>query len=360
MARRKLSELAEEMAVNDVQENTEETTVQEEMPTTPETTEVQEPAVSTETVANTETRQSRSKSDSVPGRIITIDGRYRSEGDERANTLSELQRDFRRAKVLTGEIASVEFTSAKNPYAIIYRDDFKVIIPVSEIINENDFEDNAEGRMEMRRHLSAMLGAEIDYIIKGIDAKEQLVTASRREAMAIVRKKFYTSQFEGSQPLVAEGGLVEARIISVAFKRIQLEVFGVDVEVSVEETAWQWISDMRESFYVGAKTVVKVLELITDGEDIKLSVSIKQAQEDPYLSAKERFKNRSSYVGEIKAVNDLGVYVNLAPGLDCLCPYPDWVNVHLCPGAKVSVMVIYVDPERRRIRGRLLRVISVV
>jgi len=302
----------------------------------------------------------RKKPEFVPNRIITIDGRYRAEDDDRAGVISELQRDFRRAKVLTGEIASVEFTSDGNPYAIIYRDDFKVIIPINEIVDENNFEDNADGKQEMRRQLSAMLGAEIDYIIKGIDVKNQLITASRKDAMAVVRKKFFTTKAENGYPLVVEGCLVEARIISVAFKRVHIEIFGIDVQIPVEETSWQWISDMREFFYVGGKVVVKILELSKDGKDIAIKASIKQAQEDPYLSAAERFKAKSTYIGEVKAVNDMGVYVNLAPGLDCLCSHPDWAHVHLGPGSKVSVLIIYVDGERRRIRGRLLRVISVI
>ena len=208
--------------------------------------------------------------------------------------------------------------------------------------------------------ISSMMGGEIDYIIKGIDETEQLITASRLAAMESTRKRFYTAKFEGGHPLLVEGSLAEARVIAVGFRRLIVEVFGVDTLIPLDEISWKWIGDARDTFNVGSRVVVKLLKIEVGKKDVSVTASVKQATADPYKGASEKYKIRSSHVGEVAAMNDFGVYVYLPGGVDCLCPYPDWRNSNYAPGSRVAVMIINVNEEQHRIRGRLLRIISSV
>ena len=69
--------------------------------------------------------------------------------------------------------------------------------------------------------LGNMLGAEIDFVILGIDSKTRSVVASRREAMMRKRQLFYFSPDANGEYRVREGRVVQARVIAVADKSIR-------------------------------------------------------------------------------------------------------------------------------------------
>ena len=71
-----------------------------------------------------------------------------------------------------------------------------------------------------------MLGAEIDFIVKGIDSKSRSVVASRKDAMCKKRKIFYMDTDSAGMYRIYENRIVQARVIAVAEKVVRVEVFG--------------------------------------------------------------------------------------------------------------------------------------
>lgn len=100
-------------------------------------------------------------------------------------------------------IAISFFTEAGDAYDIvtiapgqentIYYKDLRVVIPVSEMMIQLSTEPNNYGEMAERQNkiLNNMLGCEVDFVVRGIDARTRSVVASRREAMLRKRKTFY-------------------------------------------------------------------------------------------------------------------------------------------------------------------------
>lgn len=67
----------------------------------------------------------------------------------------------------------------------------KVIIPVLEAIEEpEDYRGQPRGDV-LHYLLNKRLGAEVDYIVKGVDQENNVVAASRLEAMALKRREYY-------------------------------------------------------------------------------------------------------------------------------------------------------------------------
>ena len=83
--------------------------------------------------------------------------------------------------------------------------------------------------------LGNMLGAEIDFVILGIDSKSRSVVASRREAMMRKRQLFYFSPDANGEYRVREGRVVQARVIAVADKSIRVEIFGVECSIMARD-----------------------------------------------------------------------------------------------------------------------------
>ena len=109
---------------------------------------------------------------------------------------------------------------------------FRIVIPLKEMRMElpNHITGYAYTEWLDQQHkiLSNMLGAEIDFVVKGIDSKTRSVVASRRDAMLKKRQIFYMDPDANSEYRVREGRVAQARIISVADKSIRVELFGVE------------------------------------------------------------------------------------------------------------------------------------
>lgn len=106
----------------------------------------------------------------------------------------------------------------------------------------------------MRRQnqiLSAMMGAEIDFIVRGIDNKTRSIVASRREAMLKKRQTFYLDTDQNGMYRIYDGRLVQARVTAVAEKVIRIEAFGVECPIMARDLAWDWMGDAHERFSVG-------------------------------------------------------------------------------------------------------------
>ena len=71
------------------------------------------------------------------------------------------------------------------------------------------------------------LGAEVDYIIKGIDAKAGVAVGSRLEAMSAKRRAYYFGTDRDGNNLLYEGICAEARVVSVIRAGIFVDLFEI-------------------------------------------------------------------------------------------------------------------------------------
>lgn len=80
--------------------------------------------------------------------------------------------------------------------------------------------------LRQNKILGNMLGAEIDFIVKGIDSKSRSVVDSRKDAMCKKWQIFYMDTDSAGMYRIYENRIVQARVIAVAEKVVRVEVFG--------------------------------------------------------------------------------------------------------------------------------------
>ena len=137
----------------------------------------------------------RRRASARPAVVVSIDERptVETEADKAKNDLLDLLESQKTGRILTGTIQGVE-RPADNPsrsLAVIYHGEFKVMIPAEEAVEPPA---DYRGRLPedvLHYMLTKRLGAEVDYIVKGIDPKSGLAVASRLEAMKAKRKAYY-------------------------------------------------------------------------------------------------------------------------------------------------------------------------
>ena len=125
-----------------------------------------------------------------------------------------------------GILGGVEQTKSGRTLAIVDYKGFRVAIPILEmLLYTGEMPSNREylelmGRLN--RMLSTMLGAEIDFMVKGIDSNTRSIVASRKDAMLRKRQSFYMDTDALGEHLIYEGRVVQARVIAVAEKIIRV------------------------------------------------------------------------------------------------------------------------------------------
>lgn len=291
--------------------------------------------------------------------VLSIDEHrtVETEADKARNDLLDLIESMKTQKILTGTIQGVE-QPEDNPsrsLAVIYHGDFKVIIPAEEAVLPP--EDNRGRSQEDVMHytLTKRLGAEVDYIVKGIDPQSGVAVASRLEAMAAKRKEYYFGTDRDGNNTLYEGVCAEARIVSVIRAGIFVDLFGLEIYIPLRELSYQRLLDASSQFQPGQRVLVKILSIDrSDRNHIKASASVKQAGENPYEKALRRFSVGNRYVGTVSMVDTTGVFVALDGGVDCLCSYPK--RGRPPRGARVTVRILGLNMESNRIWGAITHI----
>lgn len=198
--------------------------------------------------------------------------------------------------------------------------------------------------------LNKRLGAEVDYIVKGVDQENNVVAASRLEAMALKRREYYFRTDRDGNYQIYEGIRAEARVISVIRAGIFIDLFGAECYIPLRELSYQRWVDAAQHYQPGQRVLVKVLEVDrSDRSHPRVSASVKQAMENPYEKALKKYVVGNRYVGTVSMVDLNGVFVSLDGGVDCLCTYPK--RGRPPRGARATVRILGINHENNRIWG---------
>lgn len=294
----------------------------------------------------------------MPGRrgqrVVSIDAErtVETDTDKLRSDLLDLVESLKGRKILTGTIQGVE-RLADNPemsYAVTYHGDYKVIIPVLEAVEEpEDYRDQPRGDV-LHYLLNKRLGAEVDYIVKGIDQESGIVAASRLEAMALKRREYYFRTDRDGNYQIYAGIRAEARVVSVIRAGIFVDLFGAECYIPLRELSYQRWVDATAHYQPGQRVLVKVLEVDRGNRDkLQVSASVKQAGKNPYEAALKKYAVGNRYVGTVSMVDTTGVFVSLDGGIDCLCTYPK--RGRPPRGCRVTVRILGINHESNRIWG---------
>jgi len=313
--------------------------------------------------------QSRSDRETGPDRnirpgitasILSIDDHLtvETDADRSRNDLLDLLESQKTGRILTGTIQGVERQSDTpgHSLAVLYHGDYKIIIPADEAV-EPPREDSGRRSPDDMLHymITKRLGAEVDYIVKGIDQGTGLAAASRLEAMRARRKEYYFGTDREGNYILYSGICAEARVVSVIRAGIFVDLFGLELYIPLRELSYQRWMDAAAHFQPGQRILVKVLEVDRrDRNNVRASVSVKQAQENPYEKALRRYSVGNRYVGTVSVVDTTGVFVALDGGIDCLCSYPK--RGRPPRGSRVTVRILGIDHVSNRIWGAITHI----
>ena len=206
--------------------------------------------------------------------------------------------------------------------------------------------------VELRRvrDLQPYVGRELECKIIELDKNRNNVVLSRRayleEAHSEQRKEF----LENLKPGEVRTGTVSSIVNFGAF----VDLGGVDGLVHVSELSWRHVDHPSEVVQVGQEISVEVLDVDLQRE--RVSLSLKNTQEDPWRAFARQHHPGDVVQGTVTKLVPFGAFVKVAEGIEGLVHISELAERHVelpeqvvALGQEVSVKVIDVDLDRRRI-----------
>lgn len=295
-----------------------------------------------------------------PAPVVSIDDRLgvETDADKARDAMLDLVESLKTRRILSGTVQGIERPGdGTNSVAVIYHGDFKVLIPAEEMVEKPEDTRGRSVSDALHYMLNKRLGAEVDYIVKGIDGEASVAVASRLEAMTAKRREYYFGTDRDGNNLLYNGVCAEARVVSVIRAGIFADVFGVETYIPLRELSYQRMLDASASYQPGQRILVKLMDIDrSDRNHIRVSASIKRAGENPYEKALKRYSVGNRYVGTVSMVDTNGVFVALDGGIDCLCSYPK--RGRPPRGSRVTVRILGINNESNRIWGAITHIAS--
>lgn len=200
------------------------------------------------------------------------------------------------------------------------------------------------------------VGQTLQFRITKLTEGGRNIVVSRRALLEEEQLQARSRFFEG----IKDGDIVEGEVTRLAAFGAFVELApGLDGLVHVSEISWSRIQSPDEVLSVGDRVRVKYLGAAEGKKpgETRISLSIRQAQDDPWKTVADRFKEGDKVTGKVVKLMDFGAFVEIAPGVEGLVHVSEMSyarRVHkpgdmVQAGDMVAAVIKQVDADRQRI-----------
>lgn len=201
------------------------------------------------------------------------------------------------------------------------------------------------------KDITPLLGVNQPFQILKMDKNQGNIVVSRR---AILEE----SRAEARHELLAqvyEGMIMDGVVKNITDYGAFIDLGSVDGLLHVTDISWNKITHPSEMLTLGQNVKVKVIKF--NPETKRISLGIKQLEENPWDGMNDKYPLGGKHKGVVTSITDYGVFVELAPGIEGLVHVSEfsWLKNNLHPkklfttGQEVEVMVLEFDIEKHRI-----------
>jgi len=213
--------------------------------------------------------------------------------------------------------------------------------------------------VDIRRvhNLEEFTGEAIECKVIELNRSRNNVVLSRRAVLEDERKEVREQILTRLQP----GQIVEGKVSNIVDFGAFVDLEGIDGLIHISEISWSHVNHPSEVLGIGETVRVKVLDIDRDRQ--RISLGLKQTQEDPWQTVLNSYGPGSSLSGKVTKVVAFGAFVEIVPGVEGLVHISELAEHHVetpgevvQPGEEVRVKILEIDEERRRISLSIKRV----
>ena len=201
-------------------------------------------------------------------------------------------------------------------------------------------------------------GSEINKMMKEPQMFEVVKMDTKRGNIVLSRRSIMERARDHDRDKIVSklkvGDLIDGTVKALVEWGCFVDLNGVDSLLHITDISYSRISKPSDLLSIGQTIKVKITKI---SEDKKISVSVKDLSEDPYINEIDKFKKGKNYPATVTKVVEYGAFASLAPGLEGLIHSSEMShtkkNVHpgkiLSTSQKIEVQILDKDMEKRRI-----------
>ncbi len=196
--------------------------------------------------------------------------------------------------------------------------------------------------------------------LMGLKQPFQILKMDRRRGNIVVSRRAILEESRAEQRAEVIGNLTEGQEVDGVVKNITeygafVDLGGVDGLLHVTDMAWRRVNHPSEILAIGETIKVQVIKI--NKETHRISLGMKQLQDDPWDAVEAKFSLGSVHQGRVTNITDYGAFVELEAGVEGLVHVSEmsWTKKNVHPGKIVStsqeveVMVLEIDSAKRRV-----------
>jgi small subunit ribosomal protein S1 len=213
--------------------------------------------------------------------------------------------------------------------------------------------------VDIRRvpNLDEYMGQTIECKVIELNRSRNNVVLSRRAVLEEQRKEDRERILDRLQP----GQIVEGTISNIVDFGAFVDLEGIDGLIHISELSWSHVNHPSEILSIGDTVSVKVLDI--DRQRQRISLGLKQTQEDPWQRVVDTYNIGDELEGNVTKVVTFGAFVEILDGVEGLVHISELAQHHvdnpreiIQPGDPVRVKILEIDSERRRLSLSIKRV----
>jgi len=217
-------------------------------------------------------------------------------------------------------------------------------LPVSQLAAEHYPRVSDADKDEILTKLNALVNIPLRVRILDVSRKDNKLIFSEKEA---VRDDMASRLGE-----LKVGDVVEGVVTGVIDFGAFVNVNGIEGLVHISEISWERVEDPKKYVTVGENIKAKIIAIDKD----RLSLSIKQMSEDPWVEEVKKFKAGDNVEGKITRITPFGAFVQLSPSVEALVHVSEMSDDESIDPEKLFKLnekkefkVLEVDGENRKI-----------
>jgi small subunit ribosomal protein S1 len=251
----------------------------------------------------------------------------------------ELERIFE-----TKETVEVFPYDANRGGLLIEMEGIRGFMPVSQLSADNYPRVTGADKDEIMQKLTSLIKKPLKVRVLDVSRKDNKLIFSEKEAI----KDDMQARFSE----LGVGDEVEGVITGVIDFGAFVNIDGIEGLIHISEISWERVEDPKKYVKTGDKVKAKIIAIDKD----RLSLSLKQMQEDPWLNEVKEFKKGSLVEGRVTRITPFGAFVQLSPAVEALVHVSEMSNDEGTDPEKVfnvnetkQFKVLDIDKEARKI-----------
>ncbi|MDA8586836.1 30S ribosomal protein S1 [Rhodobacteraceae bacterium] len=196
--------------------------------------------------------------------------------------------------------------------------------------------------------------------LMGLKQPFQILKMDRRRGNIVVSRRAILEESRAEQRAeviskIQEGDAVDGVVKNITEYGAFVDLGGVDGLLHVTDMAWRRVNHPSEIVTIGETVKVQIVKI--NKETHRISLGMKQLQEDPWDAVERNYPLDSTHQGRVTNITDYGAFVELEAGVEGLVHVSEmsWTKKNVHPGKIVStsqeveVMVLEIDSSKRRV-----------